>query len=136
MAISNHRLISADGDTMAFLWKDYRIKRGDQMKVMRLPPYEFIRRFLIHVLPSGFHRIRHAGFLANGIRRARIKSIRRLLDAKPETDRATGGDNRTNAEEQDLRRQYPECGGAMTVIETFTRGQSPQSRAPPWEDAA
>ena len=136
VAISNHRLISADAGTVAFRWKDYRIKRGDRMRVMRLPVPEFIRRFLVHVLPSGFHRIRHAGFLANGIRRDRIKTIRRLLDAGPATHTATGGDNRTNAEEQDLRRQCPECGGAMTVIETFTRGQTPQSRAPPWEDAA
>jgi len=59
VAISNHRLVSADADTVAFRWKDYRIKRGDRMKTMRLPTDEFIRRFLIHVLPSGFHRIRH-----------------------------------------------------------------------------
>ncbi len=65
VAISNHRLVSADADTVAFRWKDYRIKKGDRMKVMRLPTDEFIRRFLIHVLPPGFHRIRHAGFLAN-----------------------------------------------------------------------
>ena len=81
VAISNHRLVSADADTVAFRWKDYRIKHGDRMKVMRLPTSEFILRFLIHVLPSGFHRIRHTGFLANGIRRDRIAKIRRLLDA-------------------------------------------------------
>ena len=89
VAISNHRLVSADADTVAFRWKDYRIKRGDRMKVMRLPTSEFIRRFLNHVLPSGFHRIRHAGFLANGIRRDRIEKIRRLLDAEPKPDEAT-----------------------------------------------
>ena len=55
VAISNHRLISADADTVAFRWKDYRIKRGDRMKVMCLPTAEFIRRVLIHVLPMGFH---------------------------------------------------------------------------------
>src|SRR6056297_3661730 len=80
VAISNQRLVSADADTVAFRWKDYRIKSGDRMKVMRLTTDEFIRRFLIHVLPSRFHRIRHAGFLANGIRRDRIGQIRRLLD--------------------------------------------------------
>jgi len=69
VAISNHRLVSADASTVAFRWKDYRIKKGDRMKVMRLTTDEFIRRFLIHVLPSGFHRIRHTGFLANGIQR-------------------------------------------------------------------
>ncbi|MEL7048748.1 MAG: IS91 family transposase, partial [Pseudomonadota bacterium] len=58
VAISNHRLVSADADTVAFKWKDYRIKRGDRMKVMHLPTFEFIRRFLMHVLPDRFHRIR------------------------------------------------------------------------------
>lgn len=59
VAISNHRLVSADADTVSFRWKDYRIKRGDRMKVMRLETGEFIRRVLLHVLPDGFHRIRH-----------------------------------------------------------------------------
>jgi len=86
IAISNHRLVSADASTVTFRWKDYRIKRGDRMKVMRLTTDEFIRRFLIHVLPSGFHRIRHTGFLANGIRRDRIGQIRRLLDVEQDAD--------------------------------------------------
>ena len=75
VAISNHRLISTDANTVAFRWKDYRVKKGDRMQVMRLTTDEFIRRFLIHVLPSGFHRIRHTGFLANGIRSGRIAKI-------------------------------------------------------------
>ncbi|MFX0547156.1 IS91 family transposase [Roseovarius sp. S1116L3] len=136
VAISNHRLVSADADTVAFRWKDYRIKRGDRMKVMRLPVAEFIRRFLVHVLPSGFHRIRHAGFLANGIRRDRIEKIRRLIDMKPEPDHTTGEDGHADAAERDPSQTCPKCGGAMIVIETFTRGQTPRSRAPPWEDAA
>jgi len=136
VAISNHRLISADADTVAFRWKDYRIKRGDRMKIMRLPTSEFIRRFLIHVLPSGFHRIRHAGFLANGIRRDRIAKIRRLITRAPETDQKASEDARAEAHAQDLHQTCPKCGGAMRVIETFTRGQTPQSRAPPWENAA
>ncbi len=136
VAISNHRLVSADAGTVAFRWKDYRIKRGDRMKVMRLPMAEFIRRFLVHVLPSGFHRIRHTGFLANGIRRDRIEQIRRLIDTEPEPDRTTGEDGRTDADARDPRQTCPKCGGAMRVIETFTRGQTPKSRAPPWEDAA
>ena len=57
------RLISADADTVAFRWKDYRIKSGDRQKVMRLATPEFIRRFLIHVLPDGFHRIGHHAHL-------------------------------------------------------------------------
>ena len=121
---------------MAFRWKDYRIKRGDRMKVMRLPTEEFIRRFLIHVLPSGFHRIRHSGFLANGIRRDRIKRIRHLLDAEPEPGQTAGVAASDHPDDQKVRQLCPECGGAMIVIETFTRGQTPKSRAPPWEDAA
>lgn len=134
IAISNHRLISADANTVAFRWKDYRIKRGDRMKAMHLPTSEFIRRFLIHVLPSGFHRIRHTGFLANGIRRNRIKMIRKLLDLEPDADPKTDDDQCADTNEQD--QACPKCGGVMIVIETFKRGQIPQSRAPPWEDAA
>ena len=134
IAISNHRLISADAKTVAFRWKDYRIKSGDRMKVMRLSTSEFIRRFLIHVLPSGFHRIRHTGFLANGIRRNKIEMIRRLLGVDPDVDlKADDGQcPDTNEKEQ----ACPKCGGVMIVVETFKRGQTPKSRAPPWEDAA
>ena len=134
IAISNHRLMSADADAVAFKWKDYRIKSGDRMKVMQLSTSEFIRRFLIHVLPSGFHRIRHTGFLANGIRRNRIEMIRRLLDVNPDADLKTGDDQCTDTDKQD--QACPKCGGVMIVVETFKRGQTPKSRAPPWEDAA
>lgn len=79
VAIANHRLVSADGDTVAFLWKDYRIKRDDRQKVMRLETGEFIRRFVMHVLPDGFHRIRHAGFLAGSGREENVARIRALL---------------------------------------------------------
>jgi hypothetical protein len=136
VAISNHRLISTDGDTVSFRWKDYRIKRGDRMKTMRLPTDEFIRRFLIHVLPSGFHRIRHAGFLANGIRRDRIAMIRRLLGSEPEPDQMAEEEAPTGADEEHQLQPCPKCGGPMRIIETFLRGQLPRSRAPPWEEAA
>ena len=136
VAISNHRLISADARTVAFRWKDYRIKRGNRMKVMRLPTSEFIRRFLIHVLPSGFHRIRHSGFLANGIRRDRIGQIRRLLNAEPEPDQTPDAATSAECDVQPAHQPCPKCGGAMIVIETFLRGKTPKSRAPPWEDAA
>tara|TARA_R110001606_G_C15367859_1_gene649209 strand:- start:296 stop:1492 length:1197 start_codon:yes stop_codon:yes gene_type:complete len=134
IAISNHRLVSADADAVAFRWKDYRIKSGDRMKVMRLSTSEFIRRFLIHVLPSGFHRIRHTGFLANGIRRDRIEKIRRLLDVDPDADPKADDDQCTDTNEKE--QACPKCGGVMIVVETFKRGQTPKSRAPPWEDAA
>ncbi len=81
VAISNHRLVSADAETVAFRWKDYRIKTGDRQKVMRLATDEFIRRFLIHVLPDGFHRIRHYGLLAGATRPARAVSVLRRTDA-------------------------------------------------------
>ncbi|QDY71373.1 hypothetical protein FPZ52_16880 (plasmid) [Qingshengfaniella alkalisoli] len=105
-------------------------------RTMRLSTTEFIRRFLMHVLPAGFHRIRHAGFLANGIRRDRIKKIRCLIDRALESDQRAGENGRVDSDERDLHRTCPKCGGAMRVIETFTRGQTPKSRAPPWEDAA
>ena len=76
VAISNHRLISVDAETVAFRWKDYRIKHGNRQKVMRLDTHEFIRRFLSHVLPDGFHRIRHYGFLASAQHQANIGRIR------------------------------------------------------------
>ncbi|MDO7723257.1 MAG: IS91 family transposase [Loktanella sp.] len=133
VAISNHRLISADADTVAFRWKDYRIKRGDRMKTMRLSTDEFIRRFLIHILPSGFHRIRHTGFLANGVRRERIAKIRRLLDTDPEPAQAT---SEGTTDDSQTQQPCPKCGGAMVTVETFLHGQTPQSRAPPWEDTA
>ena len=136
LAISNHRLVSADASTVAFRWKDYRIKKGDRMKVMRLTTDEFIRRFLIHVLPSGFHRIRHTGFLANGIRRDRIAKIRSLLEAEADANPKADEDQGVDTDERDQSQPCPKCGGAMMIIETFLRGQLPQSRAPPWEDAA
>ncbi len=134
IAISNHRLVSSDADTVAFKWKDYRIKRGERMKVMRLPTGEFIRRFLIHVLPSGFHRIRHTGYLANGIRRDRVKKIRGLLNTKLELDLVQNEEPRTVSDESAMHRICPKCGDVMIVIETFIRGQNPKARAPPWED--
>ena len=82
VAISNQRLVSANTNTVSFRWKDYRIKRGDRMKVMRLDTHEFIRRFLMHVLPDGFHRIRHYGLLASAQRKVNINKVRTLLDAE------------------------------------------------------
>ena len=136
VAISNHRLVSADADAVAFRWKDYRIKKGDRMKVMRLTTGEFIRRFLIHVLPSGFHRIRHTGFLANGIRRDRIRKIRHLLDVKTEPDQASGEATSTEPDDPPVHQLCPKCASPMMIIETFLRGQRPKCRAPPREYAA
>ncbi len=91
VAISNARLISADAQTVAFRWKDYRVKSGDRQKVMRLATPEFIRRFLIHVLPDNFHRIRHYGLLASSARKANITKIRALLCVQRPEQPATQG---------------------------------------------
>jgi hypothetical protein len=133
VAISNSRLISANADTVAFRWKDYRIKRGDRMKVMRLDTHEFIRRFLIHVLPDGFHRIRHYGLLASAQRKANITKACILIGAgEPEQEPTPDGEPAPLT----LREPCPCCGGTMRIIETFRRGEIPRSRAPPRERAA
>src|ERR1044071_9082100 len=77
VAISNSRLVSLTDDSIAFRWKDYR--HHDKAKVMALAAFEFIRRFLLHTLPDGFHRIRHYGFLANGHRAEKLALCRKLL---------------------------------------------------------
>ncbi|NDV53920.1 IS91 family transposase [Salipiger sp. PrR003] len=134
VAISNHRLVSANAEIVAFHWKDYRIKRGDRMKVMRLSTDEFIRRFLIHVLPDGFHRIRHYGFLASGVCKRNVEAIRRLLGA--EAPVATEATDTNPAPPLTLREPCPECGGAMRIVEIFRRGERPVTRAPPRKAAA
>lgn len=135
VAISNHRLISADADTVAFRWKDYRIKHGDRQKVMRLATPEFIRRFLIHVLPDGFHRIRHYGFLASAGRKANITKIRALLCIQS-PEQTIAQEPEPEIIPHTLREPCPCCGGPMHIIEVFRRGQKPMSRAPPREQAA
>jgi len=133
VAISNSRLISADSDTVAFRWKDYRIKDGDRRSVMRLSTSEFIRRFLIHVLPDRFHRIRHYGLLASSGRNSNIATVRALLGVQaPKLDDPPAAEITPLT----LQEPCPGCGAAMRIIETFRRGQKPQSRAPPRKAAA
>ena len=134
VAISNHRLVSAKADTVAFKWKDYRIKRGDRMKVMRLGTHEFIRRFLMHVLPDRFHRIRHYGFLAGAGRKEKVARIRVLLGRANSGE--TGLPDVAPKEPMTLNEPCPDCGSPMRIIETFRRGQKPQTRAPPRKQAA
>jgi hypothetical protein len=133
VAISNSRLISADADTVAFQWKDYRVKSGDRRSVMHLSTAEFIRRFLIHVLPNLFHRIRHYGLLASSKRKANIAKFRTLLGAQPPQQDDPPA---TEVTPFTLQEPCPDCGGAMRIIETFRRGQKPQTRAPPRKAAA
>jgi hypothetical protein len=138
VAISNSRLIRLDDKGVTFKWKDYRVRgKGPGkawIKPMTLDAAEFSRRFLLHVLPSGFHRIRHYGFLASPGRAATIDRLRELIAA-------------ANPAEQPLRRSdvpygaaaadrddapasstiCPCCGGRMRVVETFARGAQPRS---------
>jgi len=123
VAIANSRLIACDRNRVSFRWKDYRAEGRDRQKVMTLATTEFIRRFLIHVLPSGFHRIRHYGLLASGTRADNIAKARRLLDVPAEQHEA-GGDSR----DAELSHLCPCCGGRMVIIETFQRGASPRYR--------
>jgi Putative transposase/Transposase zinc-binding domain len=125
VAIANSRLIAFDHTGVTFRWKDYRADGRDRQKVMTLATAEFIRRFLIHVLPSGFHRIRHYGLLASGTRADNIAHARRLLDVPAEQHEA-GDDSR--AEDAELSHPCPCCGGRMVIIETFQRGASPRYR--------
>ena len=123
VAISNSRLISFDGANVTFRYKDYRRSGADRQQVMTLGADEFIRRFLLHVLPKGFHRIRHYGLLAGSARRKSIGLARRLLQVAPPPN-----DDEPD-KPPDIRPPCPCCGGQMIVIEAFARWQQP--RAPP-----
>jgi Putative transposase/Transposase zinc-binding domain len=116
IAISNRRLVSIDETHVAFTWRDYA--HGSHKKIMRLDAHEFIRRFLMHVLPDGFQRIRHYGFLANGQRKVKLAVIRKLLAAAaPATsDRA---DDEPAGEPVETATPCPCCGGAMIIIEVL-----------------
>ncbi len=131
VAIANSRLVAFDGDRVSFRWKDYRAAKAnggrERYKTMTLAAPEFIRRFLIHVLPEGFHRIRHYGLLANGGRAANIARARALLGVPTESaDTARSDDAQTSPADP---RPCPCCGGPMIIVETFERGVQP--RAPP-----
>jgi hypothetical protein len=124
VAISNRRLISLDDAGVTFKWKDYRAKGRERAKMMTLATGEFIRRFLIHVLPSGFHRIRHYGLFAGGKRVDNITRAREMLAApQPQSQDAVDGN-----EPQAPSHLCPCCGGRMSIIEIFNRGCSPRTR--------
>jgi hypothetical protein len=126
IAIANSRLVAFDGERVTFKWKDYRAKGDARYKLMTLDANEFIRRFLIHVLPDGFHRIRHYGLFANANRAANIALARQLLgalDPAPSTDHSDGAEDRQDDEERSI---CPHCGGRMIIIETFEPGCQPR----------
>jgi len=123
VAISNRRILAFDERGVTFRYKDYRRGEPERQQVMTLEPDEFIRRFLLHVLPRGFHRIRHYGLLASSSRKASLALARRLLAvAAPAEDDAP-------EDVSDPRPPCPCCGGRMIIVETFERSYRP--RAPP-----
>jgi putative transposase/transposase-like zinc-binding protein len=120
VAIANSRLIAFDQRGVTFRWKDYRIEGRDRYKLMTLATDEFIRRFLIHVLPRGFHRIRHYGLLARPSCADNIARARQLLAIqKPQAQPADATDGNEP-------HPCPHCGGRMIIIETFARGSTPR----------
>ena len=126
VAIANSRLIACDRNGVTFRWKDYRAEGRDRQKVMTLATAEFIRRFLIHVLPHGFHRIRHYGLLASGTRADNIARARRLLDVQAAQPEAADTSGAEADEPKPLSHPCPCCGGRMIIIERFQRGSSPR----------
>jgi hypothetical protein len=126
VAISNSRLIAVDQRSVTFKVKDYRIEGPGRYTTMTLDVGEFIRRFLIHVLPKGFHRIRHYGLFASPNRAETIARARELLGlATPAAEAAVEIDP---AAAQPLAKPCPCCGGRMFVIETFEAGCQPRHR--------
>ena len=124
VAISNRRLISFDGTAVTFRYKDYRRDGAERQRTMTLAADEFIRRFLLHVLPKGFHRIRHYGLLAGAGRESNLTRTRELLAAPAPSE------TEERAPEPYSPPPCPCCGGRMVVIEIFQRGAQP--RAPPF----
>jgi hypothetical protein len=123
VAISNSRLLAMDQHGVTFRWKDYRAKGRTRHKIMTLAPEEFMRRFLQHVLPAGFHRIRHYGLLANGARTVNLALARALLnDATPNSPHT----DTTSAPPCFLCRR---CGAPMLIVQTFVPAY--MTRAPP-----
>lgn len=132
VAIANSRLISMNQQKVTFQWKDYRLKGQHRYKTMTLSVNEFIRRFLLHVLPSGFHRIRHYGMVSNAQRKVMLPKVRELLNLT-ESEKAIKLSEKVITTTEVLTEKVTYrcscCGSSMKVIETFLMGQLP--RAPP-----
>jgi hypothetical protein len=132
VAISNARLIAHDERGVTFRYKDYRADGLARHKIMTLATDEFIRRFLLHILPKGFHRIRHYGLFANTGRAANLARLWELLgSAPPPANTASSGQDEP-AEEATILPPCPCCGGRMTIVEFFERGTLPRY----WPSAA
>jgi hypothetical protein len=136
VAISNSRLLDLDERGVSFRYKDYRRNGQARYRTMTLAPDEFIRRFLLHVLPKGFHRIRHYGLLASAACKTNIARARELIAMPvPVTDPPVERDDADPAASvaADHRPACPCCGGRMIIVETFERGGAP--RGPPSSNA-
>jgi rubrerythrin len=132
VAISNQRLLALDEHGVTFRWKDYRANGKMRYKTMTLAVDEFMRRFLLHVLPTGFHRIRHYGLLANAARREHLARARELLHVVPSATESQA----PQPVAANLQPTFvcPHCGAAMIIIQIFARGET--IRAPPAQRAA
>jgi hypothetical protein len=133
VAIANSRLVALAGGKVSFRWRDYR--HHNKLKLMTLAADEFIRRFLLHTLPDGFHRIRHYGVLANGHRAAKLAQCRRLL-AAPTPPPPSAADYRERYRQLtghslDI---CPACGGRMEPLGPLSRGLS--DRTSSWWDTS
>jgi hypothetical protein len=128
VAISNTRLIAYDERDVTFRYKDYRADGLARRKVMTLAADEFIRRFMLHILPKGFHRIRHYGLFASTGRAANIARLRELLGSAPSAEISATPSQDEPAET--VLPPCPCCGGRMIVIEFFERGMQPRYRQP------
>jgi hypothetical protein len=128
VAIGNCRLLDLDDTHVCFRWKDYREHGRQKSKVMRLSVGEFIRRFLLHVLPEGFHRIRHYGLFANGHRADKLARCRMLLGAEATSESIDDCASTDDVEAVEHPLACPCCGGRMTIIETFERGSVPRNK--------
>jgi hypothetical protein len=128
VAISNRRLIRADAESVTFKVKDYRVEGPGRYTTMTLATPEFIRRFLMHVLPKGLHRIRHYGLLANGNRAANLARMRELLGvATPEPQPCNARDATT----EPRFTPCPCCGGRMRIMLIAEAGFMPRTGAAP-----
>ncbi len=126
VAIANSRLIAYDGERVTFRWKDYRAPQDNRYKTMTLDTAEFIRRFLIHTLPRGFHRIRHYGLFANAGRASNLQRARALLEVAAPIE----PDNNADEGQPPNWLRCPSCGAVMRIVETFERAPY-RGRDPP-----
>jgi hypothetical protein len=129
VAISNSRLIKANAASVTFKVKNYRVEGPARYTTMTLATSEFIRRFLIHVLPQGFHRIRHYGLCAGTTKAEHIATARKLLGVQ--TPNGSPDSVSTDATDDDADTPCPCCGSRMRIIEVFKRGQTPKHRPSP-----